>query len=314
VSFRTLSALILCNIIWSAHPAMGKFLLLGFSPAQGAWLRYASALLSYLAAIAIFRLVPRTRPAFPQPFLVPQNARTAAYLLLLGFSAFCFSPILQMTGLASSRATDNALIVAMEPLMTVALAWLILRERPSRINFIAFGVALAGFALLTGLTPAVLTQGLDAHFLGNLLLLLSLIGEAMYSTLGRKLISDHPPAAVFGSALVLGVLCLTGLTASLSEIPSVDQVLHMPWQSAVALAWLGPFGTALSYLFWMTALKKVPVASLALTLFIQPVLGPVWGALFLGERLTPIQAGGSVLILIAVFGQTWAEIRDRRTA
>ena len=152
------------------------------------------------------------------------------FLLLVGVSAFCFSPLLQMRGLAASFAADNALIVAMEPLITVFLVWLILGERPSRLHLIAFFVALVGFALLTGMSPSSLTHGLDAHVFGDVLLLLSLLGEAMYSTIGRKLIMKHPPAAVFGTALLLGVICLTGVTFFLSGLPSWSALVHMPWR------------------------------------------------------------------------------------
>jgi drug/metabolite transporter (DMT)-like permease len=229
---------------------------------------------------------------------------------VLGFSAFCVSPLSQMTGLASSRALDNSLIIAMEPLMTVLLAWLLLRERPARVHFVAFGIAILGFVLLTGLSPSTIGQGLDPHFLGNLLMLLSLLGEAMYSAVGRKLIVRHPPNAVFGSAIVVGVVCLTLATLALSGLPSWEQVRGMPWKCALGLLWVGPLGTAFSYLYWMNALKITPVASIALTLFIQPVLGPLWGGLFLGERLSIMQGFGSCLILVAVFGQAWAEIRS----
>jgi drug/metabolite transporter (DMT)-like permease len=312
VSFKTLFGLIFCNFIWSAHPMMGKYLMLGFSPEQGAWLRYASALLAYSLAVGVSRVFAKRglRALLgDEPFFVPRTARDASLLFLLGFAAFCFSPLLQMTGLSSSRATDNSLIVALEPLMTVLLAWLVLKERPTRVHFIAFGVALAGFALLTGLGPAAFSNGLEPHLLGNLLMLASLVGEALYSAIGRKLIVRHPPTAVFGSAIVFGVICLTAFTQIRTGLPTWQQCLHMPWQSAIALLWLGPFGTALSYLFWMRALSAAPVASIALTLFIQPVLGPLWGGVFLGERLSVMQCLGSGLILVAVFGQTWAEVR-----
>lgn len=310
MSFKTLLGLIFCNFIWSAHPLMGKYLMLGFSPQQGAWLRYTSALLAYLMAVGLARFLTCARGYLgDEPFFVPKTARDTSLLLLLGFAAFCFSPLLQMTGLSASRATDNSLIIALEPLMTVLLAWLVLRERPTRIHFVAFGIALAGFALLTGFGPSSFSNGLAPHLLGNLLMLISLIGEALYSAIGRKLIVRHPPTAVFGSAIVVGVLCLTVLTQAISGLPTLEQCLHMPWQSAVALLWVGPFGTAFSYLFWMNALKAAPVASIALTLFIQPILGPLWGGVFLGERLSVMQCLGSGLILVAVFGQTWVEVR-----
>ena len=79
------------------------------------------------------------------------------------------------------------------------------------------------------------------------------------------------------------------------------------WKSILALMWLGPLGTALSYLFWMLVMRRAPVASLALTLFVQPVFGSVWGYVFLGERLSQVQAAGAVLIIGAMLAQTLVE-------
>jgi len=85
--------------------------------------------------------------------------------------------MLQMAGLESSMATDNSLIVALEPLMTVILACLLL-GRGLRELISGIRVALVGFALLTGINPQFVSQGLSPHHLGNLLMLLSLLGEA----------------------------------------------------------------------------------------------------------------------------------------
>ena len=67
---------------------------------------------------------------------------------------------------------------------------------------------------------------------------------------------------------------------------------------------MGPIGTALAYFYWMTALTEAPVASLAITLFIQPVMGTIFGHLFLGDHLTWIQGLGGGLILLGVIAQS----------
>jgi drug/metabolite transporter (DMT)-like permease len=306
VPVRTLIGLILCNFLWSAHPLMGKYLLESFSPPQAAWLRYAAGLASFLAVGAALRLRRRALPLL----FAPRTLRDGGVLFCLGFFAFCFSPLLQLSGLSGSRAADNALIVAMEPLMAVFLAWLLLRERPAAGHWAAFGVALIGFFLLAGSRDkATPDSGWDPRLMANLLILASLLGKTLYSSLGRKLIDRHPPVAVFGSALLLGVACLSLATARLSGLPSWDQLTQLSFKAFLALIWLGPFGTTLSYLYWMTALKKAPVASIALTLFIQPVFGPFWGMAFLDERLSGVQWVGSGLILGAILGQTILQVR-----
>ncbi len=52
----------------------------------------------------------------------------------------------------------------------------------------------------------------------------------------------------------------------------------------------------------MWALTRLEVASVVLSLFIQPVAGAILGYALLGEAITWIQILGAILILIAVAG------------
>jgi drug/metabolite transporter (DMT)-like permease len=239
-------------------------------------------------------------------FLRPRSARDTFLVVCVGFMAFCFAPLLQMTGLQSSRATDNALIVAMEPLMTVLFARIFLSERLTRAHFVAFGLALSGFVLLSGGGVAALSSaghGSSSWF-GNFLMLASLIGEATYSVLSLKLLDKYLPLGIFGSALAAGVGILT-LSTCIIEGPSVFLLAsHLSWKGVLGLLWLGPLGTAFAYFYWMSVLREASVASIALTLFIQPVLGAVWGFVFLSENLTGLQALGGLAIILGLMTQS----------
>lgn len=306
---KTLLGLILGNLIWSAHPMMGKLVLADFTPAQGAWLRYTSALVSFVIARLCWRKM-RT-----EPFFFKCTRKELLIIIVVGGMTFCFSPLLQLTGLNASRATDNALIIAMEPMMTVLLAWMILREKITLSYAATFGLALLGFTLLAGIS----FHGLElspAHFWGNVIMLVSLLGEASYSVGGSRLVERHSPISIFGLAIFSGVILLTVSVFVLSgEGPwaVLQATAHqLTWKSALALAWLGPLGTTASYLYWMYALREAPVSSIALTLFVQPLSGSVWGYLFLGERLSWSQTLGGALIIVAVFAQTLSSIRRAR--
>lgn len=316
MSLSILLGLILCNLVWSANPAMGKLLLQEFAPSQVAWIRYAGALLVY---IVLF--VPLARKWVRGPaFLLPTRSsrltpRDLLWLLLLAFLTFCYSPLLQITGLAASRAVDNALIVAMEPLMTVFLAAIVLREQLRWDQSLAFAVSLIGFFLLSGMSWERLLTSWDGHLLGNFVILLSLLGEASYSVLGRKLLGRYQAHSIFGSALLFGVGFLTLALFLQSGLPSFDpRADHWNARTLLGALWLGPLGTTATYLYWMIALTRAPVASLALTLFIQPVMGAVWGVLFLDERLNALQAVGGSLILAAVVAPSFFSSKNKAVA
>jgi len=299
MSLKNWIGILICNLIWSVHPVMGKWLLNEVNPPQAAWLRYSSALLSYVIFVVAFRFFRRSSPGNLTFFFIPKNFSDGLQVMTLGLATFCFSPLMQISGLSHSLATENSVIVAIEPLLTALFAWLLLREKVTLVDLVGFTLALLGFSFLTRLSFSQMIMG-QGHFSGNLLILFSLIGEAVYTVLGKKLTIRHPPFAIFGTALAVGVLFLA-LGLSFFESPSQLVVFQgLSWRALGAIFWLGPLGTTVGYLFVMLILSEVSILALALLLFMQPLAGALWGYLFLGDQLSPIQNFGGGLILLAV--------------
>lgn len=295
-----LITLIAFNAIWSAHPAMSKLAMRSVSPAHAAWWRYSLALAAYLLLVPILR-VTRGKQSWGPAFGIPsgRHARDRAWIFLLGFLTFCVSPLLTFFGLAASRATDNALIIAIEPLFVVLLARLLLGERLRERDALSLPLAVAGFFLLSG-GSGLAGTGWDPRFWGNVLMAVSLVGEASFSVLGRYLTRRHAPLGIFGTALAFGCLLLTAAVISLEGVPDPRALSGQAW---LGLLWLGPLGTTAGYLAWMVALAEAPVAAISVTLFFQPLMGTVWGVVFLDERLELMQWVGAVAILLALAAQ-----------
>lgn len=311
---RTWVGLILCNLVWALNPVMGKWMLLDYAPPEAAWLRYFLALLGYGALIPLLK--KRSGYRSHQFFFLPKDSRDGFLILGLAFMTFCYSPLTQMTGLASSHASENSIIIAMEPLITVALAWIFLGERFGIKMTLIFALALSGFAFLSDLLPWKGDRAFEGHIRGNVILLFSLLGEASYSVLSRKLMRKHEATEIFGAALTFGVVLLSFSVVFMQGLSALHPALLMSqlsFKSMFGLIWLGPIGTTISYLYWMIVLKNNRVAGLALTLFIQPVIGAFFGYAFLGERLEFRQGFGAVLILMAVIIFMISEIRSTRS-
>jgi drug/metabolite transporter (DMT)-like permease len=284
---------------------MGKILMREFSPLQVSWWRYSSALLAALAALSLLSLrAPRPLGHSPRR----SKAALLPWVLAMGIFTFFGSAVLQYKGLWLSTSSANALIVAMEPLFATLLAWVFLRESLRWWQCLAFLIALAGFSLLSNLHPADLRGSLALFSLGNFLLLLTMPLEAMYSIISRKLAGRIDPLHLFAAALACGFTVLTLYVAASDSLPARLPTTPLAW---LAVLWLGPLGTALTYIFWTLALTRASVAAVSLTLFVQPILGALFGALFLGERMSGWQAFGGLLILVALVLQTLHELKKK---
>jgi drug/metabolite transporter (DMT)-like permease len=288
------------------HPVMGKVLLAQFTPVQVAWMRYGSAFLAYWAFVVgrclFFSKSKRSSFGRLKEFVVfSPSGRDNFLIFFLGAMAFCFSPLIQNLGLAQSLASENAMIVAMEPVVTAAFAWLLLKENVNSADIVAYFFAFLGFVCLASPeTFSGTAQSTNSHFLGNFLILISLLGEAVYSILGKKLSGTYSPLALFGSALTFGVACLIGVVSYIDDRSVALHFSQMDWKSILAILWIGPLGTAGGYLYYMFALSESSVVSTALLLFLQPLAGTFFGFFFMGDQFKLVQSVGSGLILFAL--------------
>ena len=246
----------------------------------------------------------------------PKKRRDLLFLLLMGALTYCYSPLLQITGLSYSNVRENALIVAIEPILTVFLAYLLFRERVEFFEFIGLLLALVGFNLLSGFSLETRAFHLSEHFTGNLLILFSLLGEASFTVFGSQLARRYRPSAIFGTSLLLGWVFLTlsmcFLEKSVLQFSYWSSFLgQFSWKSLCALLWLGPLGTAGGYLYALQALSQASVVSVTLLLFVQPIGGVLLGSIFYKEQLNSEQLWGSFLIGVALLFSVVVRLKKR---
>lgn len=307
MSWPVLLGLVVCNAIWATNPIMGKILLQHFQPLQVASLRYGSA---FLAALLCTAICARKKPALVGSPRLAFSTAALPWVSAMGLITFFGSAVLQFHGLSRSTSTANAILVALEPLFAVFLAWIFLGEAVRWRQGLAFLLALFGFLLLSNLKPHDFWATIQLFSFGNFLLLLTMPMEAMYSIVSRKLAGRVPAMLLFTSALGIGFLaiCLY-LGASGQAFPDLRSLDTKSW---LALLWAGPLGTTLGYTFWTLVLVDAPVAAVSLTLFVQPILGAAFAAFFLGERLDLWQGLGGALIVGALALQTTVALKPAR--
>jgi len=297
-------ALIFCNVLWALNPTLAKILIHDVGPVWTAWIRCFGALSAYLIWKSTRWWVARASTSLHERssyfFLKPKSKGEFFDLGMIGLATFLVSPLTQMSGLVSSTAVNNSLLVALEPLFTALFGWVFLKDRLNRAHLFSFTLALVGFSFLSRLIPQA-TWGSGALSLtgGDFILVIATAGEAAYSIFARKLMKNHPAPLIFGTALGFGVALLTII--ALAQEGGLPPLQKLSGPGAFAALWIGPVGTMLTYLFWLNVLQKGgAIGAMALTLFVQPVVGVLVGFFFLKEQLTLWQALGASIILTAV--------------
>jgi drug/metabolite transporter (DMT)-like permease len=187
-----------------------------------------------------------------------------------------------------------ALLQATMPIFTVILATLLADdERMTWTRVLGVVVGFLGVGIL--MVPD-LHQGLQINLLGQLAVVLSSLSYAGAAIFARKRLRGQPPLASTTGQLTMGAI----FTLPLSLL--IDRPFALSPSLPATASWLGLIflGTIMAYIIYYTLLERTSATFVSTVTYIIPINGLVLGALVLGEPLTLVLAGSSVLIILGV--------------
>jgi drug/metabolite transporter (DMT)-like permease len=296
----TLAWIWIAQGIGGATPALTKLALRGLGPFE---LVVARQVLGAFFLLALAVLAPRLRgggdaPAKPAGW----TPRDLVLLVTLAWAGFALPQILGALGLERSSATHGALLSPLEPIaILLGAAWL-LREPLGVAHGFAAGCGAIGTALIVGSSAGDARVG-DLH--GDVLLAAGHLCWAIYTLAAKPLVARHDPLRIAIAAALVSCIPLAPLAAS----EPFDAARALP-----ALGWvllLALLASGLGTLSWNRALREVSAGTMALFVFVQPVVGLAIGVLALGERAGVWAILGAGLI---VAGVVVATLRGERAA
>ena len=227
-----------------------------------------------------------------------------ARLVVLAFVSVFAHQLAQMAGLRRTTAINSSLLVTLGPVFMYILSVLFLREGVTMLKAVGFLMALSGSALVvTGGDFGELWHQADT-LAGDLLVVVSALGWAVYSILSKDLVRKHSPSVVVGLVFVLSVPILSAVTA-IGGGATVSDLRGMTWRAWGAVAFLAWLCSALGYTLWYRALQRHHVSGVGVLQYLQPLVTAVLGILMLGETLTGATVAGGCMVLggVALVGQ-----------
>ena len=236
----------------------------------------------------------------------------------MGFCGVFFYQFLENCAIYYTNASNVAIFVSFGPIVTAALARMFTKDRSlSAALLVGSLIAIVGVALVS------MNGVINLHLrpLGDLMALAAMVSWGFYSLLIDKANEkSYPPGYVirkaFGwSLLRMLPLCVWGVTESgycaldglfsvtLDWMANVERFSN--WLNWLNLGFLGLLASAVSFAMWNYACKGLGVVRATIGLYLTPIVGVVFAALFLGERLTLMSALGGLVIIIGVAIANW---------
>jgi drug/metabolite transporter (DMT)-like permease len=189
-------------------------------------------------------------------------------------------------GLKRIEASMAAMIIAISPIAVLSL--LALRgERVTYRHAIRLGLALGGVYLLIG-------PGGQVDLLGVLGVVVAIVGSACQLVLIQWYLTGYDARQVTFYVLVAMTFGICVIWWVEGADPTALALGRSGWLAAIVLAFVSTYA---SRLLLFGAVSRIGGGQVAMLSPVETLLTIFWSFLFLGERLSPIQWVGGLLIL-----------------
>ena len=209
--------------------------------------------------------------------------------LLCGLFLFLASN-LQQAGLVSTDAGKSGFITALYVVLVPVMNYFFFRRNPGRWIWLSVTLAVAGLFLLC--VPSAGTLSLNR---GDLLTL----GCALCFT-GHILVVDHFSPRVDPIRLSCHQFLISGFLALLFSLFSETITWTGIREALPSLLYAGIISGAVGYTLQIMGQEATPPAMASLVMCLESVFAVLSGALILGERMSPREAWGCVMMFSAV--------------
>lgn len=275
------------SLVWGGSFLFMKVALDAFQPAQVALGRIILGALT-LAAIMMF-----TRRRWPR------ERRVWLHMIVVALF-FCVVPFVLFAWAAQSLPSGlSAILNATTPLWTMLIAVVVLpSERMTTRRTVGVLIGAVGVAVVMGLWDVVSSPEFAASVPAQLACLGATASYGVALGWMRRFITGtHRHDSVTIAATQMAVA--GGLALALVPLLALTPVAWSPAPVAALLA-LGCLGTGIAYVWNTRVVSEWGAVGASTVTYVIPVVGVALGILVLGERFSPNQLVGAVIVICGV--------------
>lgn len=275
-------ALLAVQILFGIWPLFGKFVLRSMSPVSLVSCRLTGA------AIALALLQRRLTPLFKMP------AKDIALLVLCSMMGVVGNQLLFVKGLSMTTVINSTLLSTTIPVFALFVSILFGYDKlsPRRV----FGIALAGLGVLYLVNPARADLSSQTTA-GNLLIVCNSLLYASYIVISKDLFERYGALNVITWIFLVGSVVTIPLGIYSFRQENLGAISTSVW---LAVAFIIIFPTVGAYYLNAWALTKVPPSTVAVYIYLQPLIAFGLAPIFLGEEWSWRTIIAAILIFAGV--------------
>ncbi len=233
------------------------------------------------------------------PFAVKQFTRvqqqerrfqSADWLGLIATGCVLFvAAVLQQHGILHTTVTNSGFLTALYVPLVPVLGFFVLRRKVHFSIWPASICCFVGTYILSGAQHVDLVTG-------DLWVISSTIFWAIHVTLVGIFASRTQAPLVVAVVQFLISGCIGCILGYIVDSPSLAQIIGAGW----GICYIGIFSVGMAFTLQVVGQRFTPAADAAIILSSETVFAAIGGMIFLGERLSPLQLSGGVLILASI--------------
>lgn len=219
------------------------------------------------------------------------------YLRFFGLSFFAvtFNQLFFITGLSLTKASNTSLLAVTIPLFTLGIGAAIGAEKLRKRKI--FGIVLAAIGVILLIDPRNASFSSETT-LGDFLIILNSLCYGIYIAFSKELITRN--GALRSVAWVFIFASIFVVPLGVYSLLKID-VYAVETKIWLAVLYIGVVATLLPYLFNAWALARVNPSTVAVFVYLQPLIGFVLAVFLLGEPVGFVVIIAGILIFTGVF-------------
>lgn len=248
-------ALFLVNALYGASHILAKGIMPNYLTPN------VFILLRVLGATTLFWIV--------RSFLPKEKIAKKDYPLLIASGLFgvAINQLFFFHGLNLSSSINSGIIMTMNPILVVILAYFLLKEKISALKIGGIILGTTGAVLLT-LTSSKMTGGSS---LGDIFLLINALSYAVYLVIAKPLMKKYSPLTVITYVFTFGMGFILLFPPTVTDLAITDFSI-IPMDAWIKIAYIIVGVTFLTYLLTMYGLKYLSPSVSSTYIYFQPVL------------------------------------------
>lgn len=263
-------ALMLVQLLFGLNFAASKIILAHFPPVLWSSVRMGAA--AILMFISSFIFVPKEQRKFDFDFL----SKTFFY----GFFGMVLSQTFFMIGLSNTTTTNGAILNTLIPIFTLVVAIILGKERLTVNRAFGFIVAVMGVLVLRNFEDF---QSTGATMKGDVFMILNCISLSVFFTISRDFLKNQSAYWVTAWMCLFGAIVIGAFSFNDMHL-LIDTTFDETLGGAIIYNIIG--ATLLTYFLNSWTLKRVSASSVAVFIYLQPVIAVLFAWLVQNELPT----------------------------